>query len=235
MSLYLLINILSISIPLALSFDKRVRFFTHWKFFFPAMLVTMAIFITWDVIFTSRGIWGFEARYHADRVFLGLPLEEYLFFITIPYASVFTIHVIDHYFPALRFNDFQVRLISLLLIAFLLMTAIININRAYTAVNFIFSALLIGLVLLTRRALLRQFYLSYLVILIPFMIVNGILTGSFIQDQVVWYNDQENLGIRLGTIPLEDVFYGMSLILLNHYLTETFRNISTQRQINHSG
>jgi lycopene cyclase domain-containing protein len=53
------------------------------------------------------------------------------------------------------------------------------------------------------------------VILIPFLIVNGILTGSFIDGEVVWYNNNENLGIRFFTIPIEDFGYGFSMILFN--------------------
>jgi len=60
-----------------------------------------------------------------------------------------------------------------------------------------------------------RFYFSFLITLIPFLIVNGILTGSFIEGEVVWYNNHENLDIRIGTIPLEDMFYGMLLILMN--------------------
>ena len=165
---------------------------------------------------------------------LGLPLEEYLFFITIPYASVFTIYVIASYFPGIRLNKAQVNWVSILLIIFLLVLAGIHIDRAYTSVNFIFSAGVIGIVFLTRKDLLSQFFISYGVILIPFGIINGILTGSFIEEQVVWYNDQENLGFRLGTIPFEDIFYGMSLILLNYYLTETFRNLSVTGKIKSS-
>ena len=50
--------------------------------------------------------------------------------------------------------------------------------------------------------------------LIPFFIVNGILTGSFIENEVVWYNNTENLNIRLFTIPIEDSVYAFTLILL---------------------
>ncbi len=224
MSLYLLINILTFSIPFALSFDKRVHFFTSWKYLVPATVITMALFITWDAIFTSQGVWGFNERYHSRIILLGLPLEEYLFFISVPYASIFTIHVIDSYFPNFRLSTTRVRIVSLILMSVLLITAIIHIRKAYTALNFIAAAMLIGMVLLKKPEILRGFYLSYLVVLIPFGLVNGILTGSFIEAPVVWYNDHENLGIRLGTIPVEDIFYGMNLVLLTLFLTETFRN-----------
>ena len=230
MSLYLLINILTIAIPLVLSFDKKVHFFSYWKFLIPAIVVTMTLFIVWDVIFTTQGVWGFNERYHSPMIMFGLPLEEYLFFISVPYASIFSIYVIENYFPNFQINKYQARFISIILMASLLIIAILHIEKTYTAVNFIVTTMVIGLVLVMKPVLLRKFYLSYLVILIPFGLVNGILTGSFIEDQVVWYNDQENLGIRLGSIPVEDLFYGMTLILLNYFLTEIFRSKASSRK-----
>ncbi|MEQ9231795.1 MAG: lycopene cyclase domain-containing protein, partial [Cyclobacteriaceae bacterium] len=50
--------------------------------------------------------------------------------------------------------------------------------------------------------------------------INGILTGSWIEGQVVWYDDEENFGIRLGTIPVEDAFYGMLLLMMNTVIWE---------------
>jgi lycopene cyclase domain-containing protein len=60
----------------------------------------------------------------------------------------------------------------------------------------------------------------YLLLLIPFFIVNGILTGTGLEEPVVWYNDEENLGIRLLTIPVEDVVYGFELFLLTVFFFE---------------
>ncbi len=54
----------------------------------------------------------------------------------------------------------------------------------------------------------------YPILLIPFFIVNGILTGTGLEEPVVWYNDSRNLGIRLLSIPIEDVVYGFEMILL---------------------
>ena len=69
-----------------------------------------------------------------------------------------------------------------------------------------------------------------LVILIPFIIVNGILTGSFIEGEIVWYNPDEITGIRLITIPVEDFAYGFSLILINLHLMNYFRKLFIKKQ-----
>ncbi|MEY3102927.1 MAG: hypothetical protein RL558_1204 [Bacteroidota bacterium] len=44
--------------------------------------------------------------------------------------------------------------------------------------------------------------------------VNGILTGAFLAEPIVWYNDAENLELRIGTIPVEDALYGMLMMLI---------------------
>ena len=62
-----------------------------------------------------------------------------------------------------------------------------------------------------------------MVILIPFFIVNGILTGSFIETPIVSYNDLENLGIRLFTIPVEDIGYAFSMLFGNLMIFETLK------------
>jgi lycopene cyclase domain-containing protein len=68
-----------------------------------------------------------------------------------------------------------------------------------------------------------KFFTIYPVLLIPFFVVNGILTGSVIEQPVVWYNNQENLGIRLFTIPVEDIFYGLELMVLTILFYENFK------------
>ncbi|HQE34724.1 MAG TPA: lycopene cyclase domain-containing protein, partial [Flavobacterium alvei] len=90
-----------------------------------------------------------------------------------------------------------------------------NLDKWYTAVNY---SVFIGILTLTVFKIpnvLNTFFITFLIILIPFLIVNGILTGSFIDEPVVIYNNAENLGIRIGTIPVEDVAYAFSMLLMS--------------------
>jgi lycopene cyclase domain-containing protein len=77
--------------------------------------------------------------------------------------------------------------------------------------------------LLKKTPILSQFFITFLIILIPFFIVNGILTGSFIENEVVWYNNNENLNIRLFTIPMEDVVYAFNMLFPSLLLIEFFK------------
>lgn len=94
-------------------------------------------------------------------------------------------------------------------------------DRWYPSVTFIFASIFLLLHRwVWKTNYLGKFYVAFIFILIPFFIVNGILTGTGIEEQVVWYNDSENLGFRMGTIPVEDTFYGMLLLLMNVSLFE---------------
>lgn len=227
---YLLINLISISIPLIASFDRRLNFYRDWKFFFPGMFLTLAFFIAWDVLFTHWGVWGFNPAYLTGVTLINLPIEEWMFFIAIPYACVFTYEALN-YLIKKDYLGRSAKGISWTLVVVLSVVCVLHPERWYTAVTFGFTALFILLHLLVFKSnYLGRFYFSYLVILVPFFIVNGILTGSFIEEQVVWYDDSRNLGIRLFTIPIEDSIYGMLLIMMNVTFLEYFRKRARKRK-----
>ena len=183
-------------------------------------MLTMGVFIPWDVIFTINGVWGFNSDYFLGFEIFSLPLEEWLFFICIPFACVFTHYALLLYFPNLKLNKVATKAISISLVLILFRLALANYDKWYTLVNFSLAIPLTWLVYKYNPQLLQHFFLTFLVMLIPFFIVNGVLTGSWIDNQVVWYNDAENLGIRMGTIPVEDSIYAYSMILMNLYYFE---------------
>ena len=224
MWLYALLLICSVSVPLIFSFDKKLQFYKKWNYIFPSILLVAAFYLIADIYLTKIGVWGFNPRYHLNILIANLPLEEWLFFLIIPYASLFLHESMILYFPNLKLNNAWTFLITITLI--LVSTAIIifNFDRIYTI--YIFSMVIVTLLLsiFDKKRVISSFYVSFLLIMIPFVIVNAILTGSFIHHEVVWYNNQENMGIRFLTIPVEDIGYAFSMILFNLLLASQLKS-----------
>ena len=233
---YLIINISAFFFPFVLSFDKKVHFYKKWRFLFPAIGIVGAFFILWDVYFTHLGIWGFNARYF-NYTLLGLPLGEWLFFITVPYCCVFVHECLLCYFSTDPLKKYD-RAIGITLVGFFLLIGLLNATKAYTAWTFLLAA---GFVAFHYYALPNhyrtRFYIAYLICLIPFVLVNGILTGAFNEEPVVIYNNAHNsqhfLGTRLLTIPYDDVFYGFLLIFMNVTLYERAKAKKKAAKIDH--
>ncbi len=213
---YLLLNIVTISYPLYKSLDKRLNYSKNWKFIFPSILISAVFMIIWDILFTRIGIWGFNDKYNLGIELINLPLEEVLFFICIPFACLFIFEVINFYDKknvwkkaGRKINGILILLITLLLI--------LGYDQMYTLITGIALLILLLMhqfIIKKNEAYLGQFYLSYIVVLVPFIIINGTLTGGWIPEEVVWYNMNETFGIRFISIPLEDFFYCLFMLLL---------------------
>lgn len=223
MSYYFWINIASISVPLIVSFDPRLRFHHKWKYLFPAMLATMLVFVPWDIIKTSMGVWGFNQKYLLGIWFFNLPIEELMFFIAIPFACLFTYHSLGYLIKTDYLKPYS-KQITIGLIVILTILAFFSIDRTYTFVTFLATAAFLYVhVMFIKGDYLGRFYLSFLVILLPFLLVNGALTGMFTPEPVVWYDDTKNLGIRIFTIPIEDSVYALLLLLMNTTIYEALK------------
>ncbi|AOW19206.1 lycopene cyclase domain-containing protein [Urechidicola croceus] len=230
MSLYLIVNIASFTIPFFYSFEKKMRFIQYWKSVFLAISITAFFFIIWDIIFTHRGIWGFNSKYLVGIDIFGLPLEEILFFIFIPYSSIFMHYALVYFFPKVKLTVNVTRTLTLILFFILFITLVFNTDKSYTLVNYSLCSLLLAYAFFFEVSILQRFYWTFLCVLIPFFVVNGILTGSFIEEPVVWYNNAENLRIRLGTIPIEDIVYAFSMLFLSVVMIEKFKPLFAKNE-----
>ncbi|MBN2615238.1 MAG: lycopene cyclase domain-containing protein [Bacteroidales bacterium] len=225
MKLYAVLLFVSGLVPLALSFDAKLQFYKQWKFVLPSIFLTAVVFLIPDIFFAQYGIWGFNPHYLLGINIFNLPLEEILFFIVIPYASLFIHYSFFHYFPE-RYPRQSVLTYTMLLSLAAMVALVFFHHREYTLYAGILTLTSLLLAYVFVRETLAKFFVSFLLILIPFFIVNGLLTGSFIKGEVVWYNSNEILGFRILTIPVEDFFYGFSLILINLIFIESFRKIA---------
>jgi len=199
----------SISVPFAYSFEKRIHFIGNIKAFLISNVITFVFFVIWDVYFTSIGVWSFNPAYHLNILFFKLPLEELMFFVLIPYCCIFVYENINYFIPQKKErieSKYLVYIGSLIIIV-----AAIFIKPLYPKFTFVILGIILNLYHYLKMRNIYNIFISYLFCLIPFFIVNGILTSL----PVVLYNNAENFGIRLWTIPVEDAFYGFAMYLIN--------------------
>ena len=224
MSLYTIILIASISIPFLLSFDKKLQFYKQWKYLLPSIIIIALFYIVGDIYFTKIGVWGFNRDYLFGIFLLKLPIEEWLFFIAIPYASIFLHDVLHVYFPNFQLSNNISRRLSIFFFVIALIILLLNLDKAYTV--YILSIFIIILLVsyFDKSNTISRFYLTFLIILIPFVLVNGALTGAFTTDPVVWYDHTENLNLRFITIPIEDFVYGFTMLLAAIMLRNRLKN-----------
>jgi lycopene cyclase domain-containing protein len=220
MSTYFIVLACSIIVPFAASFDKRIAFHLRWKYFFPAVLISASLFLVWDILFTKMGVWGFNPMHVQGWYVLALPVEEILFFIFIPYACVFSYEALKLLADDTWFKK-QASIITCVLAVICLANILLFYPRAYPTATFTLLLSLLGInFFVLKPDYLGRFYLSYAIMSIPFLAVNGVLTGSLIEQEVVWYNPNQIIGLRIGTIPFEDYFYGLLLMLLTTNIYE---------------
>lgn len=214
------------------SFYKKYPFYKSWKYFLKANLIVALLFIIHDIYFTSLGVWGFNQDYLINFLdIFNLPIEEVLFFICIPYACVFTYFVLKKYVSENLFHIIFYQFILNFLILLTLLSSIINYDYLYTFYTSIFLFLMLIFVKL-KKLDIRKIMLAYTAIIPFFFLSNGLLTGSFIESPIVFYDNNENLDIRMFTIPLEDIFYGFLLILSNCLLFDYFKYGKIKRILN---
>lgn len=224
MSTYLWINLGVVFVPLIASFHPAVKHYRNWRAILFAIGLPGLLFILWDVLFTRWRIWGFNEEHLLGTRFLGLPIEEILFFLAIPYACLFSYEWFRRQGTLAAYSR-QSRITLLVVAVALIPLAVFSYPRIYT----VSAALVASLFLLCQFGRREQrygpyFLITYLVIYaLPFILVNGLLTGSWISGAVVWYDNAQNLGLRILTIPLEDFIYGMALLAMNVALYEKYR------------
>jgi lycopene cyclase domain-containing protein len=210
---YLALDLFTLAGPLTRSFEPRICFNQRWHALIPAIGVTAALFIAWDVAFTRYGIWGFNREYLTGLFILGLPLEEWLFFLVVPYACTFIYECLNYFWPHTMLEKW-IRAVATAVGVVCLIIAVSNWNRLYTVLSFGLCAACCVWSFAFTKPLVARFARAYAAALIPFVLINGILTGSVLAAPIVWYASNHNTGIRLGTIPVEDAFYLMPLLWL---------------------
>jgi lycopene cyclase domain-containing protein len=208
MSEYLLINILIIIVPLLLTFEQNLKFYKKLRPVLTSILIASPVYIIWDSIATIHGDWDFNPKYLLGIHFFNLPLEEILFFVTVPYSIIFIFETVNYYLKERKI--FFNRYLYFTIILLLLVGIVVFRDQNYTLIVFIYCIIFFAISSFFFRDIIKSkvFWITILISYIPFLIINYVLTSL----PIVTYNPNAIWGNRLLTIPLEDFFYSFSMI-----------------------
>ena len=215
MSIYFLIDVAIFSFPFLYSFEKRFSFYKKFPAVFSAICLTSIPYLIWDAIATKRGDWAFNPLFISGKKFFGLPFEEILFFIVAPFSCLFIYECICYFIKEDKVFDVPKRFwifVSILC----LFIASLDPTRLYSMIVMISCSFFILVAFFLSPSLLqsKRYWLFILICIVPFLIFIGILTSL----PVVTYSAKAIWGGRIGTIPLEDLFYNYSLLSFNLFL-----------------
>ena len=218
---YLIFNILVISGPFILGSLKPFYFIPHWPRVFLSALLIGIPYLVWDSLVTGLH-WEFNYNYILGITLLNLPLEEILFFFTVPAACLFSWEMIIRRTAERQFTWLKKIRIVLLFLPFAGLLIYLN-GQHYSGLATVFLglAILLDMFLKTDLFLQRRFYGYFLLVVFFTLVFNGYLTWR----PVVVYNDTYMSGWRIYTIPVEDFGYGFSLIYLNTIVFQKLRGV----------
>lgn len=221
---YLLINFFTFIFCFIYSFHNRLQFNKQFWSFLKAIFIVGLPFLIWDIWFTKIGVWWFNNNYTIGWNIAGLPLEEWLFFICIPFACVFTYYCLNKLFDLSWANAFNNIIVSVICIISIVL-ALLHHDKLYTFVTaFATTLTLFYLHFIAKATWIGQASFVFLVLMLGFFPVNGILTGTGLESPIVNYNRNEFLNIRMLTIPIEDSAYGYTQFLLNIHFFKIFQS-----------
>lgn len=205
------------------SYDERIYFNRHFREFLKSAIIVAIPFIAWDIWFTAKGVWWFNTDYTLGIVLAGLPIEEWLFFICIPFSCIFTYFCFEKFFRLEWLSGFN-NLIVFISVIICSVMALLHYDKIYTLITAIATlTTLIYLHFIVRAEWIGRASLVFTVLMLGFLPVNGVLTGTGLESPIVNYNPLDFLGVRILTIPIEDAVYGYTQFLLVLYFFKLFK------------
>ena len=217
---YLLFNFVVIAGPVVSQFSRQIKHVSRWRLKLLVSGIVMIPYVIWDAL-VAGSHWWFNNAYTLNFRLFGLPIEEWLFFITVPFGCLLVWETLPHT------DSWLGRLKSLRYVRTSLYTTlpigvwIFSTGKQYTGlVLFCFGLVALVDTLLRVDLLLRpKTYLYLVIVSVLILVFNGYLTAR----PVVLYGEAYQVGYRILTIPLEDIGYGFTLMLFNTMLYEKLR------------
>ena len=208
---YVLFNLVILSGPMFLSFLRPTYFLHRWKAAWWSVAIVALPYLVWDSWATGSH-WFFNARYTLPFRLGGLPLGEILFFFGVPFACLFSWETLFKPTPRPSRAEWlqSVRTVGIFVLV-PLGVALYAWGKQYTGLVCLAlaSAAWFDRWIESDLLLMPRFYGFLLLVIGLTVIFNGYLTAR----PIVTYDAAFQLDLRLGTIPIEDFFFGISHVV----------------------
>jgi lycopene cyclase domain-containing protein len=211
---YIILDFLIILFPLLFTFKWKFQYYKFFKPLAASILIVGISYIIWDILVTWRGDWWFEEEFLIGIEIFGLPIEEILFFIVVPFACLFIYENLVYFIKdkKLPFNKW----FYLTIAAIFFIIGIIFRNQDYTILSTFSCALffILASTLYPEMLKSRNYWFYIILSFIPFIIFNYFLTSLIVvgySPEAIWGGDGLWNG-RFITIPFEDFFYNYSML-----------------------
>jgi len=177
---------------------------------FYKILPVIIFFIIWDSLVTNYW-WDFNYQYTLFnwRIF-GLPIEEILFFFTVPLGLL---TFIQNLIPIIKKQDFSfdqkyIYSIAIFIKIILMIIFAISLSAQWFYTAFISFCLIF---FINKDVIINKIFLSGII----FTIVTTLIFNYYLTYlPIVTYNNIYKSNINIGTIPLEDFGYGLLMYLM---------------------
>jgi len=213
---YLMLDVIILLFPLIFSFKWVFPYYKCYKPLFLSILIVGAVYIFWDIIVTARGDWAFNKEYLVGITIAGLPIEEILFFIVVPYSCIFIYENLNYFFKdtSILFNKSFYYILGILFF----IIGIMFYYQDYTilAMCSVGAFFIIAVTWYPQILKSRNYWLYILISFFAFLIFNYLLTSIPIvtyNPSAIWGGTVEQVWYgRFITIPFEDFFYNFSML-----------------------
>ena len=218
---YLLFNLAVVVGPVASQFSRQIKSVSRWRLKLRVSVIVMIPYVIWDTL-VAGSHWWFNETYTLDFRLFGLPIEEWLFFITVPFGCLLvweTLPQVDRGLARLK----SLRHVRNVLYAALPVGMwVFSTGKQYTGLVLCCFGLvgLVDVLIKTDLFLRPRTYLYLTIVSGLILLFNGYLTAR----PVVVYGEAYQVGYRIWTIPIEDFGYGFTLMLFNTMLYEKLKD-----------
>jgi lycopene cyclase domain-containing protein len=217
---YLLVDLGLLLFSVLVFSNKHLNFTGQSKFIILAVLINVFTFSVPTEFLTQLKVIVFNPPYLSGMTLWELPAEELLLSMLLPLCGLAVYLFLNQRFPDNSREKYSLALSNIML-GICIAMLYFGYQKLYTL--FTFSILLVFLLYIeyvNKIRFMYKFYRAFLISLVLFYLVYGILTSV----PVIQYTAEETLNFNLAQIPFESHFYFMSMLLLSIYLFELFKS-----------